>query len=60
MADRTVWIVDAAYLMKAAPGRFDYLKLKTELESLVGAPFFESYHLNSTPNPRSWTLPTCA
>ena len=51
MADRTVWIVDAAYLMKAAPGRFDYLKLKTELESLVGAPFFESYYLNSTPNP---------
>lgn len=48
---KTVWIVDAAYLMKAAPGRFDYLKLKMELERLMGEPFFESYYLNSTPNP---------
>ena len=50
---KTIWIVDAAYLMKAAPGRFDYLRLKTELEHLNGSPFFESYYLNSTPNPPS-------
>ena len=44
-------MVDGAYLMKAAPGRFDYAKLKTELENANGAPFYESFHLNSTPNP---------
>lgn len=48
---KTVWIVDGAYLMKAAPGRFDYVKLKTQLEAKNGEIFFESYYLNSTPNP---------
>jgi len=48
---KTVWIVDAAYLMKASPGRFDYLKLKTELETVSGESFYESFYLNSTPNP---------
>jgi uncharacterized LabA/DUF88 family protein len=48
---KTIWIVDAAYLMKASPGRFDYLRLKTELEHLNGFPFYESFYLNSTPNP---------
>lgn len=48
---KTVWIVDAAYLLKAAPGRFDYLKLKTELERLVGEKLSEGFYLNSTPNP---------
>ena len=47
----TVWIVDGAYLMKGAPGRFEYVKLKSELERLNGAPFVESFYLNSTPNP---------
>jgi len=35
----------------AAPGRFDYLKLKNILEKENGVPFAESYFLNSTPNP---------
>lgn len=48
---RTIWLVDAAYLMKAAPDRFDYLKLKTQLETVLPATFAESYYLNSTPNP---------
>ena len=26
------WIIDGAYLLKAAPGLFDYMKLKNELE----------------------------
>lgn len=47
----TVWIVDGAYLMKAAPGRFDYLKLKAQLEACNGGSFQESFYLNSTPNP---------
>jgi len=47
----TIWIVDAAYLLKAAPGKFDYLKLKSELEKENGEAFYESYYLNSTPNP---------
>jgi uncharacterized LabA/DUF88 family protein len=46
-----VWIVDAAYLMKAAPDSFDYLRLKTVLEREAGGSFIESYYLNSTPNP---------
>jgi hypothetical protein len=48
---KTVWIVDRAYLLKAAPGRFDYVRLKSELEKANGEPFFEAYYLNSTPNP---------
>ncbi len=48
---RTVWIVDGAYCMKAAPGRYDFLKLKEQLEKRSGGPFFESYYLNSTPSP---------
>lgn len=50
---RTVWIVDAAYLMKAAPGRFDYLRLKNTLEQHNGEELAESFYLNSTPNPPS-------
>ena len=48
---KTIWIVDAAYMKKAAPGHFDYLKLKNELEKQNRDKFFESYFLNSTPNP---------
>jgi hypothetical protein len=44
-------MVDAAYLLHGSPGRFDYLKLKNALEKLNGGAFFESYYLNSTPNP---------
>lgn len=47
----TVWIVDSAYMMRGAPGRFDYLKLKNELERRNGFSFTESFYLNSTPNP---------
>jgi uncharacterized LabA/DUF88 family protein len=47
----TIWMVDAAYLFNAAPGKFDYLKLKSALEKKNGQAFFESYYLNSTPNP---------
>ena len=51
MADRTVWIVDAAYLMKGAPGRFDYLLLRNALEDRVNRKFAEAFYVNSTPNP---------
>jgi len=51
MATKTVWIVDAGYLIKCPLGHFDYLKLKGELEKRSGGPFFEAYYLNSTPNP---------
>ncbi len=51
MTTKTVWIVDGAYAMKAAPGHFDYVKLKEKLEARNGNPFFENYYLNSTPNP---------
>ena len=45
---KTVWIIDAAYLFNYGRGRpFDYLKLKNELETLNGAPMYESYFLNS-------------
>lgn len=51
---KTVWIVDAAYLFnfgKGRPGGIDYLKLKNELEKANGQPIYESYYLNSTPDP---------
>lgn len=48
---KTVWLIDGAYMMKAAPGRFDYLKLKELLIRQNGGPIFETYYLNSTPNP---------
>jgi uncharacterized LabA/DUF88 family protein len=48
---RTIWIVDAAYMMKASHDKFDYLKLKAELENQNGGAFSESYYLNSSPNP---------
>lgn len=48
---KIVWIVDAAYMVKASPGRFDYLKLRSELERLNGSVFSESFYLNSSPNP---------
>lgn len=48
---KTVWIVDGAYLMKAAPGRFDYARLRSELEKANGESFYEAFYLNSTPNP---------
>lgn len=51
MVQKTIWIIDAAYLLKAAPDRFDYLKLKSYLEDVNGGAFSESYYLDSTPNP---------
>ena len=50
---KTIWIADAAYIMKAAPGRIDYLRLKQHLEALNGGAIYESYYLNSMPNPSS-------
>lgn len=47
MPPKTIWIVDAAYLFSAAPGKVDYLKLKAALEQLNGVAFYESYYLNS-------------
>ena len=49
---KTVWIIDGAYLFnfgKSTP--FDYLKLKNEMVRLNGGPIYESYYLNSTPDP---------
>jgi uncharacterized LabA/DUF88 family protein len=46
---RTVWIIDGAYLMRSAPGRFDYLKLRGELESRWRID--EAYYLNSIQDP---------
>ena len=51
MSDRTVWIVDAAYLMKAAPGRFSYLLLRNVLEQRMNRRFAEAYYVNTTQNP---------
>ncbi|MCE1169438.1 MAG: NYN domain-containing protein [Sphingobacteriia bacterium] len=51
--NRTIWIIDAGYLIKAAPGKFDYLSLKRELEQLNGEPFLDTYYLNSTYNLRT-------
>ena len=48
--EKNVWIVDGAYLFKSAPGRFDYLLLKKELEKQVGGHFMESYYFNSQGN----------
>lgn len=48
---RSIWVIDGAYLLSASPGRFDYLKLKKELERLNGEEFYESYFLNSFPDP---------
>ncbi len=44
---RTIWINDGAYLFKASPERFDYLKLKHELEKGAGATFVESYYFGA-------------
>ena len=50
----TVWIVDGAYLMKGAPGRFEYAQLKSQLETLNGEPFLGIVlpKLNSKPGDR--------
>ncbi len=48
---RTVWINDGAYLFRAAPGRFDYLKLKHELEHGAGSSFSESYYFGAQASP---------
>ncbi len=49
---KTVWIIDGAYMFNVGRGRpFDYLKLKKELIRLNGEPIYESYFLNSTPDP---------
>jgi uncharacterized LabA/DUF88 family protein len=51
---KTVWIIDGAYLLKASGDRkFDYIKLKDELEKEDGGSFYESYYLNSTQDPAS-------
>lgn len=47
---RAVWVADASYLLKAAPDRFDYLKLKAVLEDEHGGPMDDGHYFNSTPN----------
>ncbi|GAA4373169.1 NYN domain-containing protein [Hymenobacter koreensis] len=46
---KTIWLIDGAYLLKssAAHGKFDYIKLKNELEEINGGEFKEIYYLNS-------------
>jgi nijmegen breakage syndrome protein 1 len=44
---KVVWIIDAAYMRKAAPVRFDWLKLKSLLEGPGGRTFDEVYYLDS-------------
>lgn len=48
---KCIWIIDAAYLFSASPGKFDYLKLKTEMEREIGSEFYEIYYLNSISDP---------
>jgi nijmegen breakage syndrome protein 1 len=48
---KALWIVDASYLIKGAPDKFDYLKLRNFLESINGEKITEAYYLNSTQNP---------
>src|SRR4029453_2477718 len=50
MSKKTIWIIDGAYMIKAAPWKFDYLKLKRQIEQACGDPFYESYFLNSVSN----------
>lgn len=47
MAIKTIWIIDGAYLMKASAWKFDYLKLKNQIEKECGDSIYESYFLNS-------------
>ena len=51
ISKKSTWIIDGAYMMKAAPWKFDFLKLKQQIEHECGGPLFESYFLNSTSNP---------
>jgi uncharacterized LabA/DUF88 family protein len=44
---KTTWIIDGAYMLKAAPGKFNYLQLKREIERANGDPLYETYFLNS-------------
>ncbi len=48
---RTIWINDGAYLFRSGPGRFDYLKLKHELENGARATFTESYYFSAQSSP---------
>lgn len=51
---KTVWIIDGGYLFnfgKSRPNGFDYLKLKDELVKANGGQIYETYFLNSTPDP---------
>jgi uncharacterized LabA/DUF88 family protein len=49
---KTVWIIDGAYLFNFGKTHaFDYLKLKNEIVRLNGGAIYESYYLNSTPDP---------
>lgn len=50
---RIIWIIDAEYLLKAAPGPFDYLKLKKEIEKELGESLYDGYFLNSAPYVKS-------
>jgi uncharacterized LabA/DUF88 family protein len=49
----SLWITDASYLLHASPRHFDYLRLKHVLEGCIGAPFNQSFYLNSCGDPPS-------
>ena len=44
---KRIWIIDGSYLYKSTPERFDYLRLKNELQTILGITFTESYYFNS-------------
>ena len=54
---KTVWVIDGSYVFNFGktrpPNGIDYLKLKNEIVAANGGPVFESYYLNSTPDPPS-------
>ena len=33
---KRIWIIDGSYLYKSTPERFDYLRLKNELQTILG------------------------
>ena len=48
---KVVWIIDGAYMRKASPDAFDWLKLKHVLEGPGGASFYEVYYLDTIASP---------
>lgn len=51
MNQSILWLIDASYLQKSAPGHLDYLKLKRLLVNLNETELKESYYFNSVSLP---------